>query len=407
MASSILDVPMFLDKIFEHLEKRQMKVDYHQQTRLKKVMFVNHRWRDVAQHRFYREIRVGTVQASRRLLKTLRANSRLASYVKSAFLGTLDHDRSDTINHTGIILASPNLVHVTIYGWNGFVLDGLIEAIQSKSLQSLEISRYGLRDWEGDGFCTFEQLLDLMTGWPHMRRLHLHNHATKISNDWDDPLADKGPGFPETATCPELREVMFDDGIYAPQQSMHALTVLAPNVSRFRTWSRPCDEILGPWSPHLRSLDLISIPVKADSPLKADILKHLPQLNALEHLSVSCRLLKPERLCSPILPKLTTFKYELDTKDKGVAEELRILLESSSNLPALKELILIGRGSEDMASTCAGRDLSLTIRSFSEDEMLKMMEEMEYDPKSEEELLMDDSEVDSSDSELESDDEDY
>lgn len=347
--ATVVDNPELLDRILLLLEHRKSSYDFTPQRRFLPIVRVNRRWHDVAQRRLYQNIRIGSSYSARRLRILLKKDQQLAEYVRTLWLGTEDYSKNETKDHAAIIEACPNLVHLCISGWGYGGASRLVEAVTAKSLCSLDISSLGLCDREGNSrFCNFERLLELIQGWPSLRKLHLHNKA--IGHAWYDPDEDEEPDFNLSLACPNLQNLFFGEGVFPMNRAtMMALASIVPNVTHYKTYSLPPREIMGAWANTLRHLEIEAMLPRytaseewpafdgnvVEGP-RTILDKCLSQFRELETLIVSTELLTPSSLRAPAVQKLKVLNYRLDRSSQQLALLFPNIIKERNNLPALE-----------------------------------------------------------------------
>jgi hypothetical protein len=138
-----------LDDIFALL--KPWAREFYPSTHLHPVRLVNRAWGDVAERRLYASISVGSddneapvlgADQAKLLAQTLEGNARLADIPREVRLGTMSCDRDETEAHWRILVACKYITHLTLEGYNGYVLGELKDSIQNlRYLKSFTVSR--------------------------------------------------------------------------------------------------------------------------------------------------------------------------------------------------------------------------------------------------------------------------
>lgn len=169
-------------------------------------------------------------EGARLLLRTLKRRSDIAALVKEVRLGTYGYSRETTKHHAKIITICPNSTGIDIWGWNGFVMDTLIEAIRSKkTLTHLAINKRGVTDSESDTLCSPREFMDMMNGWPELEWVKLH------SGLFNDDDYDTVPAPQSAITNPRLRYIRLYESNTTDLDDdyLRDWSIIAPAVEQF------------------------------------------------------------------------------------------------------------------------------------------------------------------------------
>ncbi|KAF9050696.1 hypothetical protein BDZ89DRAFT_1032791 [Hymenopellis radicata] len=183
---------------------------------LRPLVLVCKAWKGVAERRLYGSISIGSDNEDtgangadhlERLLETLTENPRLAALVQELRFSTMTLSSDESCDQILIMELCPNVTHFTLMGYNGEVLVDYHNALtRFNHLKSLTISKFDLRDYECDGFCSIDQLISFMYGWPELESVFFHRSAASWGLAWKDD----GMEAPEEA--PEEQDDEEDEG---------------------------------------------------------------------------------------------------------------------------------------------------------------------------------------------------
>lgn len=179
-------------------------------------------WHAVAERFLYRSISVGSrfpgararqaYKIPRRLVTTLAANSRLAALVEELRLGienVTDRKSLDwTRRNIRILRICPNVKHVEIRGFNGFLQDALTDVLKEKSLTSFRITTQFLSGGQSYDVHSLK-IFELMRRWPNLQSIIIH--GLKCITLLDDLDGVKTPDLP--FRCPDLRNIVTTGGL--------------------------------------------------------------------------------------------------------------------------------------------------------------------------------------------------
>ena len=120
---------------------------------LRPLILVCKAWKGIAERLLYASISlgsdgdddlggaVGVVQVSC-LADTLEQTPRLALMVKKLRFSTMSCDKEESQNQAKIMVLCPNTTHITLHGYNGYVLSDFLKALTGLTyLRYLDISR--------------------------------------------------------------------------------------------------------------------------------------------------------------------------------------------------------------------------------------------------------------------------
>jgi len=267
--------PAILERILTVLAPK--KLAPHK--RIVPLLRVNKHWNAVGRRRLYAAISLKGQWVARPLRKTLDKSPALAALVTELVMDTelSSQDPKETADHMRIVVACPNLQHLTVLGYASTDVEKYREAIASKAaLVTLNLS-------EGAGMFTFAQLLEMLSGWPKLEKLILKDTLLP-----SDALL----SAPSGTQCSSLKMVKIIDTLDAAQRfSFSAFAARAPYVSVL--WVQPQREMPGDlvdglraWVSTLEALCLLS-----DSEMHLETI--LPQFTSLKHLDTWSQMLSP------------------------------------------------------------------------------------------------------------------
>lgn len=197
MSSATLDTlpAELLHKIIVMTNRRRAPFDHKSNRTLPRLARVSKALRAATVYVLYSDVYISSEEDDRILWKTrafrrtVTTNAYLASLVRSIHFSSLYYSRGETRTLAQAIETCPNLEGVEIWGWNGYELDELKDAIQSKKgMKNVILSRRGISDIECDHFCTLEGFMNMLQGWPMLERVLIHNDTIEWAEfeDTDD-----------------------------------------------------------------------------------------------------------------------------------------------------------------------------------------------------------------------------
>jgi hypothetical protein len=260
------------------------------------ALFVSRDWHSIAEHVLYRTIGMGedkhyladddicsTDSTPAMLRASLESNPRLAGLVRCLNMSTNEHDRQETIDQAAIIRLCPNVLHVVYWGYNAHELDSVRAALLGKrKLQSLSLSRFGLMDTKGNGFCCASYLIRMMACWPDLVKVHGENcclapgtHEGALESkaleeaqiqlrQLPSPLLQPllTTPLPPVAACVNLRTISLGY-VSITSEDVEQLARLAPNIVKcnlgcegYSLSGASLSYALRQWAPTLRHLTL-------------------------------------------------------------------------------------------------------------------------------------------------------
>lgn len=338
--------PEVVDRIFMHRERAFNRFLFLPKLRLYPLLFVCKEWHAVAERRLYASVSLGSPKTVLDededeieiegeeicdvFYETVSENPRLASLVRELRLGTKNHTREETEQHIELIKLCENVDRVEISGYNGYLLDELKEVLAKKeSLVSLSVSRYGLRDQEGDWFCTRSGLIKYMLKWPRLEKIYMEN-KTLASYDEEDETLQEPPTV--AGRCPALKEFTVRENRL---ESVHLniLAKMAPAMHHLEinVNSESAEALtlcIRTWAHTLRYLHLSVYGKKTCS--LASVSSGLTELRYLNAVSV---VIPPSSFVH--FRHLEAAMYFASSSD---AKELTCIVQKKDTLPALRKL---------------------------------------------------------------------
>lgn len=328
--------PELLTEVLTHVLVPDDPFDRRGTSVIVPLLRVNKSWLSIAERQLYRSISLSDPMTAHLLSHTLAQSVRLASLVSRLHLGTPHHIRDETRDHITILRQCVNVRHVKISGYNGYELESYRSALRLKSLISFAVSRYGLADWEGDGFCTISELLDILSCWPKLEKVLLYSDALAPSGGFEDKLY-------KLKACPYLKDVDFRD-IDIAVTDIFSLSAIAPSVEKLRIsswpgWSDQPDVLvssLRQWANSLHHLYLYAEEERGYPPtpiFPPPIDAVFPSLIHLSYLYISSVQLAPASLQAAYAP-LKNIHYWATLAEW---EELQWSLAKPEVLPSLEK----------------------------------------------------------------------
>lgn len=306
------------------------------------------------------------------LLATLAMNSRLASLVKTLWLGLEAVDdpgqsepaldriyRKWTQTNISIIRLCPNVNEVEIRGFATGKRVSLLSVLKEKSLASFFISPRNLSGGSHSRLYS-KHLFDLMQKWPNLRSITAH-------------YVDQEPRPTINASqvvsrCPELREVIFK-GFVLCHDELKVLCTMCSGVTRFeisacghdyKSLDALCD-CLRAWSSTLEYFSLCMEP--RNQPSYQPLCQALSSLNGLRELVLLNMRLDMDALSE--LPRLEHIRSNRDVNDADLMRLSRCLRDTKKFL-LLKSMIIAvypfsnnAEGRKEVEESCIDRTITV------------------------------------------------
>lgn len=308
------------------------------------------------------------------LLRTLAMSTRLASLVKTLWLGLEPIDypgRTDfsfyrewTRTNISILQLCPNINRLEIRGFDQGMSDSLLSVLKDKSLASFLISPIDLSLGGSTNPLSMSELFDVMQKWPSLR---------SITTDLCFGLRDQGdrPTFDAVQVahcCPELREITFI-GHPLFDNDLKVLVTMCSGVSRlevsvlgrdYESLDALCD-CLRVWSSTLEylSLNLHSLALPLYQPL-SEVLSTLSGLRELVLLNMR---LEVDAISD--LPQLERLSCSFHIGNDSLTKLSR-RLRDAKKFPSLKFISIAvypflnsAEGRKEVVESCIDRKVDL------------------------------------------------
>ncbi|KLO16558.1 hypothetical protein SCHPADRAFT_901361 [Schizopora paradoxa] len=365
--------PEILDRIFMHRERGFHRFLFLPKLRLYPLLFVCKEWHAVAEQRLYASVSLGSSKTvldedeqeieiegeeiCEMFYDTVSENPRLASLVRELRLATDKHAKEETETHVELLELCENVERVEMMGYNGFVLDDLLEKLAKKeNLKSLSVSRYGLRCMEGDCFFSRSDLIHYMLKWPAIEKIYMENNTLAWYDDNDKTL-------PKPATvagrCHALKEFTVREDCLEPTH-LNILARMAPAIQHLEISVRSesaaaLERCIQTWAPTLRHLKLYVYGKK-----KCSLASVSSRLTELRYLNIASVIIPPQAFVH--FKKLETATYFALSTD---VKELTRIIQQKRNVPALRK-ITCDRLSDENRGSQAGYPKELERKLFPE-----------------------------------------
>ncbi|EPQ57641.1 hypothetical protein GLOTRDRAFT_127998 [Gloeophyllum trabeum ATCC 11539] len=305
---------------------------------------VNRHWSTVARTIIYASVDLEDEDETEVFAETMEDFPELAALVRRLNLGTQCHTKEETSCHIQLLRLCPNLQHLRIQGYNGFLLKEYVEALRAcTNLTSLYITRYGLRDWQGDSFCKIGTMVEMMQGWFKLEQVFFHDAIISWCADFD-----------QTQPTPIPRLQRMHMGCSLDTAHIEALSRLAPNLVVFSLSDSGFHSggslaaALRVWKSTLIELDLRCEAGSPSSEHWDAVAERLPELSRLNILRVA-KGLPPEHYKSAFPPSLREVYVSLPSA--ADLQSIVDILSSEHRLPSLRLLRTYKPYSEDYDET--------------------------------------------------------